>query len=132
MKTPQFSYYNGSSWVNFVPTYPPTKRPAGDITLDAVRHDSIASAGEKQSLFERLDQFIPLTFENIPQADITNVPGWKDMFSNVLNGTEFVYYPDSSNLSTYDMVTIEDNSFSPKWVSWQNFSLSFKLRVYVS
>ena len=132
MKIPQFSYYNGSTWVNFIPTFPATKRPPLDYTLSAVRHDSIASAGEKQSVFERIDELIPLQFENIPQGDITTAPGWQDMFNNVLAGAEFVYYPDHTTLADYYMVTIEDMSFDPKWVSWQNFSLSFKLRVYVS
>lgn len=132
MKTPTFSYYNGSSWVNFIPTLPPTKRPPLDTVLQAVRHDSITSAGEKQSVFERIDAMIPLTFENIPQADMTSSPGWQDFFNNVLAGAEFVYYPDSTNLGTYDLVTMEDMGFDPKWVSWKNFSLSFTLRVYVS
>jgi hypothetical protein len=132
MKTPRFDYYNGSSWVNFTPTFPATKRPPLNTVLSAVRHDSITSAGEKQSVFERIDQMIPLSFENVPQSDITSTPGWQDMFTNVLAGAEFVYYPDHTDLTTYDLVTLEDMDFKPKWVGWQNFSLSFNLRVYVS
>ena len=126
-KQPKFAYFNGSAIVDFVPTYPATKKsPVGE--LDAVRNDSITTSGIKQSVTERIDNFLDLPFANVPESDLA---GWNTMMAFLLEGVQFDYYPDATDQLTYTPYTLEDKSWKPKWVSWKNYSFTLKLRKFV-
>lgn len=128
-KVPKFSYWNGSEIVDFVPTFPATKKTSQG-PLEAIRHDSITSTGIKQSITERIDTFLILPFENVPESDMA---GWEAMMAVLIEGVQFDYYEDSTSTPGTGFVayTLEDTSWKPKWVSWLNYSFTLTLRKFV-
>lgn len=126
---PKFSYWNGSAVVDFIPTYPATKKtPVGPVT--ATRHDLISSTGLKQSVTERIDNFQDLPFQTVPASDLS---GWTAMMNVLLTGAQFDYYADSTSAPGTGFVpyTLEDLSWTPKWVAPGVYSFTIKLRQYV-
>lgn len=125
---PQFSYDPGTGTVNFVPTLPPVdKEPEGE--LSAERHDSIASEGLKQSVWERTDTFLNLQFDAVPLSDMTS---WNSLYQYALQGGVLTYYPDSTNLSVSAEYTLEDTGWKYKRVGLGVYSFTMKLRLWVS
>lgn len=128
MIVPKFAYFNGSTIVDFIPTWPAVKKtPQGVAPLEAVRHDSITTSGIKQSVLERIDEFLELSFEDVPESDLAT---WKAFFSVALAGSQFTYYPDSTVPGTYFDYTLEDMAWRPKWKSWKNYSFAIRMRLW--
>lgn len=126
--TPKFAYFNGSTIVDFTPTRPAVKKtPQGIGPLSAVRHDSITTSGIKQSVVERVDEFLELPFESVPQSDLAS---WKAFMSIALTGAQFTYYPDSTDPATYFDYTLENTDWRPKWSSYKNFGFTLMLRLW--
>lgn len=125
MIIPKFAYNPGAGIIDFVPAWPPTDKPP--FSLSAIRHDSIASAGDKDSLLERIDEFVPLNFATVPATDISS---WRAFFSYALAGSVFTYFPDSTDESTWSDYTLEDMAIEPKRTAPGYYSLSFKMRLY--
>lgn len=128
MITPKFAYFNGSTVVDFIPAWPAVKKtPQGVAPLVAVRHDSITTSGLKQSVVERVDEFLELTFEDVPETDLAS---WKAFMAIALTGAQFTYYPDSTVPGTYFDYTIENMDWRPKWKSWKNYSFNIIMRLW--
>lgn len=124
MITPKFAWNPGSGVVDFTPAIPPVgKTPYAP--LEAVRHDSVTSSGIKQSVTERIDTFVVLPFENVPESDMAS---WNSFFSYALTGREFTYYPDSTIPGTFAEYVLEDMAWTPKKVSWKNYGFTMKMR----
>jgi hypothetical protein len=124
---PKFAYYNGSAIVDFIPTNPATKKtPYGPKV--ATRHDTTTSSGIKQSVYERTDEIVDMTFENVPESEMAS---WDTMMGFLLDGRQFDFYQDSTNQLAYVALTLEDTAWEPKWVSWQNYSFTLKFRKFV-
>jgi hypothetical protein len=124
---PKFAYNAGSGIVDFSPTWPPTKKPGFD-SLDATRHDSITSAGEKQSVFERIDQRLALNFTSIPSSDLT---AWNAFLMFALSGANFTYFPDNTIETTFFEYTLEDEKVVPAWIAPGWYSLKINMLLYV-
>lgn len=134
----------------FTPLYPPTKKqPFGCWGLDAKRADSITADGIKESVLDRLDSVTTLHF---PFVALSDMPAWKAFEEYALTGGVFTYlalpdYPpgaDSGNpledsmfqypgtvsgetgCSLCQLVSME---WTPKFESFQTFSLEMKLRL---
>ena len=123
---PTFSY-NGNTWT---PTYPAKgKQPIATLGQEAVRHDSITSSGLQQSITERVDRVFDLDFVMVPQSDLAD---WDAFISWAILGNQFQYAPDSTDLSTYVTCYLTSTSVPYKWVDFQLFSISLKLRVVVT
>lgn len=128
MKIPKFAYSDGMGGVvDFTPNWPPSKKTPY-APLVAVRHDSVTTSGIKQSKLERVDTFVVLSFEHVPESDLSN---WALFMGYALTGAEFTYYPDSTDPATYAEYLLEDLEWAPKWVSWQNYSFTMKMRLGV-
>lgn len=125
MITPKFSFNS----INFTPTYPPTGKVPTDVNeLVAVKHDSVASAGNKQSNTERIDEFQNLTFPQIPAGDLAH---WRQLFIWGFLGNTIDYYPDSTDSGTKLTCWLEDIEFHPKFVCIGIYTLSLQLRSKV-
>lgn len=126
---PKFAYNDGGGIIDFSPLYPATKKvPAGAGPLEAIRHDSITTSGIKQSVVERVDEFIELPFETIPESDLTS---WQEFMTWAIKGNQFTYYPNAAVPGTYYEVTIEEMSYRPKYVAYKTYSLTITLRIFV-
>jgi hypothetical protein len=126
--TPKFAYQAiPGTVVDLIPTYPPNDKPGFD-TLEATRHDSITSNGEKQSIFERIDQFLMLNFKTVPSADLS---AWSAFLTYALTGANFTYFPDSTIETVFQEYTLEDTKITPKRVAPGVYTFTLNMRLYV-
>jgi hypothetical protein len=123
---PLFTYNAGTGDVSLTPTYPPTGKQPLDC-LAATRHDSITSSGIKQSVLERIDDVMTLTFTMVPQSDLA---AWKTMMAWLLAGNVFAYFPNSL-VSSWNDYTLDDMDWTPKWVAPFTFSFELHCRLWV-
>ena len=122
----KFVYNPGSGQVTFQPTYAPRNLPA--LSPVATRHDNIASSGLKESILERIDQFLELDFKHVPSSDVT---AWKNFLNYALAGGAFQFYLDASS-ANYINYTLDSTDGALAYVSLGLYSLKLKLRQVVS
>lgn len=120
-KQQKFSY--GAGPTVFTPTYPAVKKTPVDA-LVAARHDTVAIAGDRQSITERIDAFQTLEWPLVPESELAS---WATFFQFALLGGAFDYYPDASS-GTHASYQLEDTSWDPKWVEHQLYSFTTRLR----
>jgi hypothetical protein len=76
--------------LNFV--FPPRQLPGYQKT--AVRHDNISTGGIRESVLERVDEFLELAMDWIQAgADLAN---WRTFLDHALTGAAFAYFPDAA------------------------------------
>jgi hypothetical protein len=106
---------------------PPQQQPG--YVKAAVRHDNISTSGVRESVLERIDQFMELTLNWIyAGADLAN---WTAFLDFALTGGAFAYYPDAS-LPAYTNYVVEDTGATIVYKAAGVYSLKLKLRVLVS
>ncbi|HEV2349012.1 MAG TPA: hypothetical protein VG028_04100 [Terriglobia bacterium] len=111
--------------VNFVS--PPQQQPG--YLKTAIRHDNISTAGIRESVLERTDQFLELTLNWIRAgADLAN---WTAFLDYALTGAAFAYYPDAS-LNAYTNYVLEDTGARIAYKAAGIYALKLKCRVLVS
>ena len=121
---PKFVYNPGSGNITLSPTYANVKKPFID-EFEAIRHDSITSSGVRQSMVERVERNLTLTFESVPWADL---PAWDNFLSYAIQGGSFDYYPDAT-LSSFQVRQIIEDKVSPKYQAYGLSSISFSMRL---
>lgn len=127
MIIPMFIYNLGFGDIEFVPTYPPIgKQPLDGWT--ATRHDSFTSSGMKQSVLERIDDVMTLTFSYVPLSDMV---AWKQMMEWLLAGNIFAYRPNSSDDTIWGEYTLDSMDWTPKFVCVGIFSFELQCRLWV-
>lgn len=109
-----------------LPTYPPTNKAFAN-ELDAIRHDSVSGDGHRQVVLERVEEFLPLTFENVPWADM---PAWTNFFRYALKGGSFDYYPDRDS-SSFQTWVLDDISFKPTFNARGLSRFNMRMRLFV-
>lgn len=109
-----------------LPTYPAVNKAFAN-ELDAIRHDSISGDGHRQVIWERTEEFLPLTFDNVPWADL---PSWTTFFRSALKGGAFRYYPDRTS-GSYALYVLDDQNFSPAFNNKGLSKVSLKMRLFV-
>lgn len=123
-----FIYPAGSPLANvhFTPTLPPTGKQPLD-GLSATRHDSITSSGIKQSVLERIDDMMTMTFPMVPQSDLA---AWKAFMTYALGGGVFAYRPNAADNTNWADYTIESMDWTPKKLEAPGyFSFEFQCRM---
>lgn len=122
---PQFTY-NGNT---FSPTYAAKqKQPIATLGQEATRHDSLTVSGLLQIMYERTDRVFDLDFPVVPQSDLA---GWDAFIAWAIQGNQFNYIPDSTIPGTYVTCNLMSQAVPYKWVAYQLFSVSLKLRVVI-
>jgi hypothetical protein len=123
MANPQIIYNPGIGNVTLAFMYPPKNVTA--FNMDAVVHDNISSAGVRERIIERIDNFLELDMPAVAiGSDLTN---WQTFFSFALAGGQFAYYPDSSQ-SSFTNYWLEDvkEVAAYKHPGIYNFKLKFR------
>jgi hypothetical protein len=124
---PAFVYNMGAGDVTWIPTYPAIGKQPND-GLAATRHDSFTSSGIKQSVLERVDDVMTLSFPYVPLGDLAS---WKTMMTWLLAGNVFAYLPNSLVDTVWGEYTLDSMDWTPKWTSYQNFSFELQCRLWV-
>jgi hypothetical protein len=105
---------------------PPTRQPAAWKT--AVRHDNVSSAGVRESVLERVDQFLEVNLDWIRSgADAAN---WQSFLDYALTGSAFAYYPDAS-VSSFTNYTLEDTDVRIEFKAAGVYTLTMKWREQI-
>ncbi len=94
----------------------------------AARHDNISTAGTKETVVERVDEFLELTLERVSQG--TDVDAWDTFMQNALQGVEFNYFPDKDQPG-FATFTLEDTNWSAEYRSLGQFSFRVRFRKAV-
>lgn len=110
--------------LNFV--YAPRRQPG--YLRAAVRHDNVSSAGVRESVLERVDEFLELTMESIQSgADLAN---WRAFLDHALTGAPFAYYPDG-DATAFDNYVLEDTEARIEFQAPGLYSLELRMRKQV-
>lgn len=108
-------------------TAPPQQQPAYEKS--AVRHDNVSTAGIRESVLERIDQFMEISLDWIRAgSDLAN---WTAFLDFALTGAAFAYYPDSS-VNAYTNYVLEDSGATLAYKGPGVYSLKLKFRLWVS
>ncbi len=107
-------------------TFPPRQLPGYQKV--AVRHDNVSTAGVRESVLERTDEFLEFTMEFIKTG--TDLANWQAFLDHALTGAAFTYYPDSTQTG-FGIYLLEDTEAAIKWKAPGMYTLSLKLRKQI-
>jgi len=105
---------------------PPREVPAYQKV--AVRHDNVSAAGIRESVLERIDEFLEFAMDYVQAG--TDLANWQAFMDYALRGGAFAYYPDSS-LSAFSNYLLEDTELSASRRAPGAYSLTLKMRKLV-
>ena len=94
----------------------------------AVRHDNVSTAGVRESVLERTDEFLEFIMEFIKTG--TDLANWQAFLDHALTGAAFTYYPDATQTGS-SVYLLEDTEAAIKWKSPGVYTLSLKLRKQI-
>lgn len=106
---------------------PPRQVPAYHKV--AARHDNLSTTGIRESVLERVEEFLDLTVEWIPAgADLDH---WRNFLDHALTGAPFAYYADASQ-SSFSNYVLEDTEARLDYRAPGLYSLALKFRKTVA
>jgi hypothetical protein len=106
--------------------YPPRLQPGYQKT--SVRHDNVSAAGIRESVLERIDEFLEITMEWIQAG--TDLANWRAFLDHALTGAPFAYYPEAS-LPAFTNYALEDTETQIEYKAPGVYALKLKLRKQV-
>jgi hypothetical protein len=95
----------------------------------AVRHDNVASSGVRESVLERIDNYLDLDLEWVGIGG--DIAAWAQFMSYALQGGAFAYYPDGS-LPGFNNFWLEDTNWTAAYKAAGQYSFHLKLRQVVT
>ncbi len=127
MSNPAIVYPYGTGSATLMFQRPPTKAPAYSST--AVRHDNVAASGVRESILERIDNYLDFDLEWVGMG--SDVQAWAQFMSYALQGGVFAYYPDSSQ-SSFTNFWVEDTNWTAAYKTAGQYSFHLKFRQVVT
>lgn len=127
MANPQIIYDPGTGPVTLAFTYAP--RNVAAYNAVATRHDNIASSGVRESILERVDNFLEFEMQWVLSG--ADVEAWNQFAQYALGGGQFAYYPDSS-LSAFANYWLEGTTFNAAYKSPGIYSFKLRFREVVT
>ena len=106
--------------------YPPRNQPYK--TYKQIRNDNLSSAGVRETISQRRDEFINVPLEYVKVATMA---GWDSFMQAALAGGTFDYYPDST-AGSFTTCVLEDTDWNPNFKSLGMFTFTLKLRKRVA
>ncbi|MBZ5546207.1 MAG: hypothetical protein LAO07_21490 [Acidobacteriia bacterium] len=106
--------------------YPPQQQPGYQKT--AVRHDNVSAVGIRESVLERIDEFLEVSLEWIRAG--TDVANWRAFLDQALTGAPFAYYPDAT-LAAFTNYTLEDTETQIEYKAPGVYTLKLKARKQI-
>ena len=107
--------------------FPPQQQPG--YFRSAVRHDNVSTAGIRESVLERTDEFLELSLAWIRAG--SNLAAWQAFLDQALTGASFSYYPDAGQLAFANYI-LEDTETKLVWKTPGVYTVSLKLRKLVT
>jgi hypothetical protein len=107
--------------------HPPRQLPG--YSKAAVRHDNVSTCGVRESVLERVDEFLELSLEwTQPGADLEN---WRAFLDHALTGAPFAYYPNAAQAGFANYV-LEDTEAQIEYQAPGAYTLRLKFRKLVT
>ncbi len=127
MAFPKIVYNPGTGATTLQFLRPARKVPA--YFQMAARHDNIASAGVREAVLERIDNFLELEMEWVgPGGDVN---AWQSFMAYALQGGSFQYYPDASQ-SAFNTWWLEDTNWTAAYKAPGQYTFKMKFRLVVT
>jgi hypothetical protein len=95
----------------------------------ATRHDNTSTAGVRETVVERLDEFLEITMEWVSQG--SDVDAWNAFVQNALQGIEFDYFPDQDQ-PEYTTFTLESTDWRAEYKARGEYTFRVLFRKVVS
>ncbi len=95
----------------------------------ATRHDNLSTAGVKETVVERVDNFFELTLEYVGIG--SNLTAWAAFMEEALQGVQFDYFPDAS-LPGYATCTLDDTDWKAEYKSPAQYTFKVLFRAVVA
>lgn len=127
MANPQIIYDPGTGPVALAFSYPP--RSVAAYSSVAARHDNVASSGVRESILERIDNFLELEMQSVLAG--SDVAAWDTFMRYALTGGPFAYYPDSSQ-AAFTNYGLEQTTWNAAYKAPGMYSFKLKFRQVVS
>ena len=95
----------------------------------ARRHDNLSTAGVKEVVVERVDNFLEI---EMPWVAIgSDVNGWDSFMQAALQGAQFSYFPDQTQ-SAYTNYTLEETTWKPEYRAPGQYGFRLTFRQVIS
>ena len=127
MAYPKIVYDPGTGPATLSFLRPPRLVPAYEYV--ATRHDNVATSGVRESITERVDQFLEFEMEYVALG--SDVAAWASFMAYALRGGPFSYYPDSS-LSAFTNYWLEDADWKAEYKHAGQYTFKAKFRQVVT
>lgn len=127
MSNPQIIYDPGTGPVALAFSYPPRNVAANNAV--ATRHDNVSSGGVRESILERIDNFLELEMQTV--LDGNDVAAWNAFMQYALTGGPFAYYPDSSQIA-FTNYWLEQTTWNAAYKAPGIYSFKLKFRQVVA
>ena len=128
MAFPKIIYNPGSGNVTLQFLRPARKVPYAWQTAE--RTDTISTAGVKQSILKRIDNFLEFEMEWIARGSAEG-DAWVSFMAYALTGGPFSYYPDASQ-SANTTYTLEETDFNLAYKAPGQHTYKMKFRQVVT
>lgn len=126
MAFPKIIYNPGTGNVTLTFLRPPRRVP--NVFKRAERTDTISTAGVKQTILQRIEEFLEFEMEWVSTG--ADADAWKSFMDYALTGGQFDYYPDAS-LGTFTTYTLEDQEHVQAYKSVGMWTFKLKFRKVV-
>ena len=123
MAFPKIVYNPGTGAATLEFLRPPRRVPA--YSQVAARHDNLAASGVRESVVERVDNFLEFEMEWVGLG--ADVQAWGSFMDYALQGGPFEYYPDASiiNFTSY---VLEDTTWDAAYKGPGQYTFRVKFR----
>jgi hypothetical protein len=95
----------------------------------AARHDNVSTAGVKEVVVERVDNFLEITMEWVAIGNDVN--GWDAFMQNAVQGVPFSYYPDQTQ-AAYTNYTLENTTWKAEYKAPGQYSFKMLFRAVIT
>ena len=106
--------------------FPPRQLPGYQKT--AVRHDNVSTAGIRESVLERVDEFLEFSMEWIRAG--TDLANWQAFLDHALTGVAFAYFPDAAQ-SAFTNYLLEDTETQIEYKAPGVYTVKLKMRKQI-
>ena len=107
--------------------FPPQQQPG--YFKSAVRHDNVSTAGIRESVVERIDEFLELSLPWVRAG--ADLAAWQAFLDQALTGAIFSYYPDAGQVAFANYL-LEDTETKLTWKTPGVYTVNLKLRKLVT
>jgi len=106
--------------------FPPRQVPGYQKT--AVRHDNVSTAGIRESVLERVDEFLEFTVDFIQSG--ADLASWQAFLDHALTGMAFAYFPDAAQ-PAFTNFTLEDTEAQIEYKAPGIYQLRLMMRKQI-